>query len=565
MSKELYFTDGNNEVKYLDTTASFNLAITQDGSAFDLTNATAIDVKVANDTGYVFDKSIDMATIKQPLAGLITMPVDAEVMNALVPDDYTIEVWVTLSSLITPGSQEGLTDDGSTTSTTTSTTTYNAIFPSDDPQGFTITDNVMSDSGEVIPVMSLDAFQQEFDQLKTDLTNKVSTLQGPAGKDGKDGATGPQGPQGIQGPKGDTGQGLEIKGKVDTTSQLPKTASEGNGYLVAGELYIWTNNAWKDCGQIQGPAGKDGATGPQGPQGPAGKDGTQVDLSSYATQQQLATKSDTSAIDPSVMVKRTLTANDDVLTLDPGTYWAWGPLPKNYPTRSPWGTVVVKLNPISTDGQNKMVEVTDVDSNNRVINTYYGSPAHWSGWRVPNSTTMASKSDVTTAISTATANMVDSSKPTNFTAGLQSGGVDVATAADLKSVKDSAWRRLDFGPDANLGGAVVSSYIVYQIHDDEKYLSFFYLGVGQSENKTFLDNTTLMDLSSIVKGISSIDFSVKYSEISDNSGQAAGFKISGTKIVTTTSSHWLYITPGSIVSLYPLKHDDRRIYYTELV
>jgi hypothetical protein len=136
------------------------LAITQDGSAFDLTNATAIDVKVANDTGYVFDKSIDMATIKQPLAGLITMPVDAEVMNALVPDDYTIEVWVTLSSLVTPGSQEGLTD-GATTDTTTSstdTTTYNAIFPSDDPQGFTITENVMSDSGDVIPVMSLDEF-----------------------------------------------------------------------------------------------------------------------------------------------------------------------------------------------------------------------------------------------------------------------------------------------------------------------------------------------------------------------------------------------------------------------
>ncbi|WP_435633980.1 collagen-like protein [Levilactobacillus brevis] len=197
MSKELYFTDGNNEVKYLDTTASFNLAITQDGSAFDLTNATAIDVKVANDTGYVFDKSIDMATIKQPLAGLITMPVDAEVMNALVPDDYTIEVWVTLSSLVTPGSQEGLTDTGSTTTTatptttaTTPTTTYNAIFPSDDPQGFTITENVMSDSGDVIPVMSLDTFQQEFEQLKTDLTNKVATLQGPKGDKGDKGDTG---------------------------------------------------------------------------------------------------------------------------------------------------------------------------------------------------------------------------------------------------------------------------------------------------------------------------------------------------------------------------------------
>ncbi|WP_061777267.1 collagen-like protein [Levilactobacillus senmaizukei] len=388
MSKELYFTDGNNEVKYLDTTASFNLAITQDGSAFDLTNATAIDVKVANDTGYVFDKPIDMATIKQPLAGLITMPVDAEVMNALVPDDYTIEVWVTLSSLITPGSQEGLTD-GATTSTTTSstsTTTYNAIFPSDDPQGFTITENVMSDSGDVIPVMSLDEFQQDFDQLKTDLTNKVSTLQGPkgdtgltgpqgpqgiqgtkgdTGANGPQGVQGPKGDQGIQGPKGDTGQGLEIKGKADTTSQLPTTASEGDGYLVAEELYIWTNNAWKDCGQIQGPAGKDGkdgATGPQGPKGDTGATGPQ------GPQGIQGPKGDT------------------------GATGATGPAGK--------------------DG-------TQVDL-----------------------TEYAKTTDVTTAISTATANMVDSTKATNFTAGLQSGGVNVATAADLKSIKDSAWRPL---------------------------------------------------------------------------------------------------------------------------
>ena len=375
MSKELYFTDGNNEVKYLDTTASFNLAITQDGSAFDLTNATAIDVKVANDTGYVFDKPIDMATIKQPLAGLITMPVDAEVMNALVPDDYTIEVWVTLSSLITPGSQEGLTD-GATSDTTTSstaTTTYNAIFPSDDPQGFTITENVMSDSGDVIPVMSLDEFQQDFNQLKTDLTNKVATLQGPKGDTGLTGPQGPQGiqglkgdtgltgpqgvqgpkgDQGIQGPKGDTGQGLEIKGKVDTASQLPATASEGDGYLVAEELYIWTNNAWKDCGQIQGPSGKDGATGPQGPKGdtgaagpqgpqgiqgpkgdtgatgatgPAGKDGTQVDLTEYAKTTDVTTAVSTAISNMVDSTPPSLTISDD------GTYTITAPATTSTP------------------------------------------------------------------------------------------------------------------------------------------------------------------------------------------------------------------------------------------
>ena len=608
MSKELYFTDGNNEVKYLDTTASFNLAITQDGSAFDLTNATAIDVKVANDTGYVFDKSIDMTTITQPLAGLITMPVDAEVMNALVPDDYTIEVWVTLSSLVTPGSQEGLTDDGSTTENTTpTTTTYNAIFPSDDPQGFSITDNVMSDSGDVIPVMSLDAFQQEFNQLKTDLTNQVSTLQGPAGKDGKDGkdgATGPQGPQGIQGPKGDTGQGLEIKGKVDTTSQLPATASEGDGYLVAEELYIWTNNAWKDCGQIQGPAGKDGkdgATGPQGPQGPAGKDGTQVDLSSYATKDQLATKADTSSIDQSVIVKNTLTADDDVLTLDPGTYYTWGVKPKNFPALVSWSTVVVKAvgnQPI--DGKN--VTITDTNAS-QLVNTYSGnaSTGKWSGWRVPNASSMASKSDVTTAISTATANMpsstdvnpliqgavhdgadlnnelqpgtffspskvvngpgfynqgygdqmitwtvsrvisgttsvytqnaynqvgdvgvrnfvsgagwgswkilsTDPSKPMDFPGGITSGGVDVATAADLKSVADKAWRQLDnkYVTTKPTSNTTISSntVILYKLDTDNKRIYLQGTILISSNVTSNLSTAVSVDFSGIAKTIS---------------------------------------------------------------
>lgn len=114
-------------------------------------------------------------------------------------------------------------------------------------------------------------------------------------------------------------------------------------------------------------------------------------------------KANTSAIDPSVMIKNTLTADDDVLTLGAGTYWAWGPIPKNYPTTSiPWGTVVVEINPITTDGQdgqNKIVEVTDV-ANNRVINTHSGSPAIWSGWQVPNAGIMASKSDLSTGLAT---------------------------------------------------------------------------------------------------------------------------------------------------------------------
>ncbi|WP_063285576.1 hypothetical protein [Secundilactobacillus collinoides] len=166
MSKELTFTD-DNTVKYLDTSSSFDLAITEDGSAFDLTNATAIDVKVANASGYVFDKSIDMTTVTQPLAGVITMPVDAEVMNTLTPDDYKIEVWVTLSSLITASSTEGTNVDTDTSSTTSS---YTAIFPSDDTVGFTINSNLTNVDGKTVDTISLATFEGELNGKADDST-----------------------------------------------------------------------------------------------------------------------------------------------------------------------------------------------------------------------------------------------------------------------------------------------------------------------------------------------------------------------------------------------------------
>lgn len=49
----------------------------------------------------------------------------------------------------------------------------------------------------------------------------------------------------------------------------------GEGYLVAGQVYIWAD-AWVNCGSIQGEKGdpgRDGMDGAQGPAGPAGPEG----------------------------------------------------------------------------------------------------------------------------------------------------------------------------------------------------------------------------------------------------------------------------------------------------
>lgn len=95
----------------------------------------------------------------------------------------------------------------------------------------------------------------------------------------------------------------------------------------------------------------------------------------------LTKKSD---IDPSVIVKTTLTASDDVLNLDYGSYTISGPLPKNAPdlenTGINWGTLVV-LKTLS--GANKTLEYRDVKGN-VLINILSGKPLTWSGWHMPN-------------------------------------------------------------------------------------------------------------------------------------------------------------------------------------
>lgn len=107
---------------------------------------------------------------------------------------------------------------------------------------------------------------------------------GPKGEKGDQGERGPQGPQGQigpQGPKGDTGSGLNIKGELDSESQLPQEGVSGDAWLIAGNLYVFvgengnveSNPKWSNVGSIQGPAGPQGPVGPKGEQGEPGPKG----------------------------------------------------------------------------------------------------------------------------------------------------------------------------------------------------------------------------------------------------------------------------------------------------
>ena len=107
---------------------------------------------------------------------------------------------------------------------------------------------------------------------------------GPKGEQGEQGIQGIQGPQGEpgpQGPKGDTGSGLNIKGELDSESQLPQEGVSGDAWLITGNLYVYagengnveSNPKWSNVGSIQGPAGPQGPVGPKGEQGEPGPKG----------------------------------------------------------------------------------------------------------------------------------------------------------------------------------------------------------------------------------------------------------------------------------------------------
>jgi Collagen triple helix repeat (20 copies) len=106
---------------------------------------------------------------------------------------------------------------------------------------------------------------------------------GATGPAGATGATGPQGIQGIQGiqgekgdkgDKGDTGTGINLLGTFDSVSELPTISnSNGDAYVISGDLYVWNGTEFVNTGPFTGPKGDKGDTGETGPQGIQGVQG----------------------------------------------------------------------------------------------------------------------------------------------------------------------------------------------------------------------------------------------------------------------------------------------------
>lgn len=184
MIKQLDFTQDFSSVKFMDTSTSIGLLLTADGAPFDLSACQTLAVQIANEDGYITTRDIDLSNIDDPVSGEITMPVDGALMAILTPDDYKIEVW----AIIKPISIATTSRTATLSIIDGQIEPHTAIFPSDGVLGFTIKENLMTQDGDTIAVISLNEYEERFSQLESSLEAKVATLRGPKGDTG---ATGP--------------------------------------------------------------------------------------------------------------------------------------------------------------------------------------------------------------------------------------------------------------------------------------------------------------------------------------------------------------------------------------
>lgn len=75
---------------------------------------------------------------------------------------------------------------------------------------------------------------------------------------------GEKGDTGEKGEKGETGAALAIKGTKNSTSDLPKAGQAGDAYMIAGDLYVWSDTVWTNVGRVKGEKGDPGRKGDKG-------------------------------------------------------------------------------------------------------------------------------------------------------------------------------------------------------------------------------------------------------------------------------------------------------------
>jgi len=67
-----------------------------------------------------------------------------------------------------------------------------------------------------------------------------------------------KGEKGVDGIDGEDGTSVKILGSLADPADLPVSSDIGDGYIIDGDLWIWTGTEWQNVGQIRGPKGDTG-------------------------------------------------------------------------------------------------------------------------------------------------------------------------------------------------------------------------------------------------------------------------------------------------------------------
>ncbi|WP_260252375.1 hypothetical protein [Levilactobacillus brevis] len=163
------------------------------------------------------------------------------------------------------------------------------------------------------------------------------------------------------------------------------------------------------------------------------------------------------------------------------------------------------------------------------------------------------KSDVTTAINAATANVVDRnpdtgvvSKPTDFTNLTVNGGKSVATRDDLKSIEDASWHTITGKSDS------LSAYTcMYRKNNEQKYVDLVLYGTMGITVDTSDSYTELLDLSEIISAPNKAKGGIVCPLSAATGGGVSGsVSISGTKLLFSWNiNNTLLYTGRPIISV----------------
>lgn len=166
MAKTLEFTiNSPRQIKQGDTETTFTFICKSAGSAVELTHATNITAKIGNASGYLRSQPIAITSLVGLSQGWLNLQPMPDLISGLPAGDYRLEIWVV--------DQEGT-----------------SIYPSDKPLGFTITNNIESESGASITTIAFDDFVEAMNKAASTIAK---------GDKGDKGDTGPQGAKGDKG------------------------------------------------------------------------------------------------------------------------------------------------------------------------------------------------------------------------------------------------------------------------------------------------------------------------------------------------------------------------------